>query len=298
MKSDKQITRRRDFLKGVSMTTLAILFAEKELFAHMKKRSRIKPGLVTYLWGKDWDVPTIIKNCEKTNLLGVELRTEHKHGVEPTLTGAQRREVRQRFKDSDVEFIGYGSNVEFDSPDPAELKKNMDLAKELVKLCHDVGGSGVKVKPNKFHENVPREKTLEQIGRSLNEIGKFGSEYGQKIRLEVHGKGTQELPNIKTIMDVADNRNVVVCWNCNPTDLEGQGFDYNFNLVKDRLGDTIHIHELDTVPYPWQDLFDELVKMDYTGWTLWECSSSPPDPVAALMQQRRIWADMLAKAEK
>ena len=70
------------------------------------------------------------------------------------------------------------------------------------------------------------------------------------------------------------------------------------NLVKDRLGDTIHIHELDTVPYPWQDLFDELVKMDYAGWTLWECSSSPADPVAALMQQRRIWADMLAKAEK
>src|SRR5688572_3757593 len=163
------MSKRRDFIKGISLTSLAMVLSKKEVFAEMYKRSKMKPGLVTYLWGKDWDVPTIIKNCEKTNLLGVELRTEHKHGVEPALSSAQRREVKQRFKDSDVEFIGYGSNVEFDSPDPAELKKNMDLAKELVKLCHDVGGSGLKVKPNKFHENVPREKTLEQIGRSLNE---------------------------------------------------------------------------------------------------------------------------------
>src|SRR5690606_1856395 len=110
--------------------------------------------------------------------------------------------------------IGYGSNVEFDSPDPTVLKQNMDFAKDLVKLCHDIGGNGVKVKPNKFHSGVPHEKTIEQIGKSLNEIGKFGADYGQKIRLEVHGKETQELPNIKAIMDVADNPNVVICWNC------------------------------------------------------------------------------------
>src|SRR5687768_9572909 len=139
------MTRRRDFIKGVSVTTLAMLMAEEKLFAEIPKRSRMKPGLVTYLWGKDWDVPTIIANCEKSKLLGVELRTEHKHGVEPTLNAAQRKEVKKRFQDSSVEFIGYGSNVEFDSPDAAILKQNMDLAKELVKLSHDVGGTGVKV---------------------------------------------------------------------------------------------------------------------------------------------------------
>ena len=292
------MTKRRDFIKGVSLTALGLTFSQQTLFANLKKRHRIKPGLVTYLWGKDWDVPTIIRNCEKTNLLGVELRTEHKHGVEPSLSQAQRREVKQRFKDSEVEFIGYGSNVEFDSPDAAVLKKNIDFGKELVKLSHDVGGSGVKVKPNKFHENVPREKTLEQIGKSLNELARFGRDYGQKIRLEVHGKGTQDLPNIKAIMDVADDPNAVVCWNCNPTDLEGKGFKHNFNLVKDRLGDTIHIHELDTVAYPWEELMTELVNMNYDGWTLWECSSNPKDPVAALTEQRRLWGEMLTKISK
>lgn len=289
--------KRRDFIKGISLATLGLALSRENVFAKVKKRSSMKAGLVTYLWGKDWDVPTIIANCEKCRLQGVELRTEHKHGVEPSLSPTQRKEVRHRFENSAVEFVGYGSNVEFDSPDPGVLKQNMDLAKELVRLSHDVGGTGVKVKPNKFHEGVAHEQTIEQIGKALNEIGRFGADWGQKIRLEVHGRETQELPNIKAIMDVADNPNVVICWNCNPTDLNGKGFSYNFNLVKDRLGDTIHVHEMDSVAYPWQELMNELVKMDYSEWVLWECASNPENKVEALINQRKIWEGIVAKAE-
>lgn len=292
------MTKRRDFIKGMSVAGLAMVLPKEELFASIAKRPKMKPGLVTYLWGKDWDVPTIIRNCEKSNFLGVELRTEHAHGVEPSLNAAQRKEVKAMFDNSKVEFIGYGSNVEFDSPDPAVLKQNMDLAKALVKLSHDVGGSGVKVKPNKFHEGVAHEKTIGQIGRSLNEIGKFAADYGQLIRLEVHGRETQELPNIKAIMDVADNRNVAVCWNSNPTDLAGRGLEYNFNLVKDRLGDTVHIHEMDSDAYPWQELMNLFVKMDYTGWMLWECASNPDNKVEAMIKNRKMWEQLVANASK
>ena len=99
-------------------------------------------------------------------------------------------------------------------------------------------------------------------------------------------------------MDVADPRNVVICWNSNPTDLNGKGFAYNFNLVKDRLGDTIHVHEMDTVAYPWQELMNELVKMDYSEWILWECASNPDNKVEALIKQRKLWEGILAKAQK
>lgn len=290
------MTKRRDFIKGISLASAAMALSKGELFAGIPKRSKMKPGLVTYLWGKDWDVPTIIENCEKSNFQGVELRTEHAHGVEPSLNAAQRREVKARFDNSKVEFIGYGSNVEFDSPDPAVLKQNMDLARELVKLSHDVGGSGVKVKPNKFHDGIPHEKTIGQIGKALNEIGKFGSDYGQLIRLEVHGRETQELPNIKAIMDVADNRNVALCWNSNPTDLIGKGLEYNFNLVKDRLGDTVHIHEMDDDAYPWQELMNLFVGIDYSGWMLWECTSKPDGTVEAMIRNRKMWEQLVANA--
>jgi hypothetical protein len=101
---------------------------------------------------------------------------------------------------------------------------------------HDCGGSGVKVKPNSFVKGVEHEKTIEQIGKALNEVAAYGQEYGQQIRVEVHGPGTSELPVIKAIFDVADHPNVAVCWNSNGEDLKGEGLEYNFNLVKSRFG--------------------------------------------------------------
>src|SRR6476659_6989726 len=54
-------------------------------------------GLVTYMWGADWDLPTLLANCEKTGALGVELRTGHAHCVEPGISANKCREVKQRF---------------------------------------------------------------------------------------------------------------------------------------------------------------------------------------------------------
>ena len=63
-------------------------------------------GLVTYMWGADWDVPTLLANCKKTNVLGVELRTTHKHGVEPNLDDKQREAVRKQFVAAGVTLVG------------------------------------------------------------------------------------------------------------------------------------------------------------------------------------------------
>ncbi len=254
----------------------------------------MKMGLVTYLWGKDWDVPTLIKNCTEASILGVELRTEHAHGVEPSLSAAERKEVRKKFTDSPVEIVGLGTNQQYDFVEPDRVKDSIQQTVQFIKLSHDVGGTGVKVKPNAFHPGVPVEKTIEQIGSSLNEVGRIASDYGQKIRLEVHGEKTQELPNIKAIMDIADNKSVVVCWNSNDEDLLGGGLAYNFNLVKNRLGDTVHVRELNIGNYPYQELMTHFVKMNYTGWILLECRTDPKDKVKAMKEQREIFTRMIS----
>ena len=97
-------------------------------------------------------------------------------------------------------------------------------------------------------------------------------------------------------MDVADHPNVKVCWNSNDEDLAGRGLEYNFNLVKDRLGDTTHIREMNVGSYPYQDLFNLLVKENYKGWILLECRTEPTDLVAAMVEQRELLDKMLANA--
>jgi sugar phosphate isomerase/epimerase len=280
---------------GLSGGVIGSLTAPRALSA-AQKGANMSFGLVTYMWGAEWDLPTLLKNCQATRVLGVELRTTHKHGVEPTLTDAQRAEVRKRFADSGVTCVGIGSNERYDHPDPKQLAKAMDASREFIRLSHDIGASGVKVKPDTFHKEIPREKTIEQIGKALNELGEYGEGFGQQIRLEVHGQ-CAELPTIKAIMDIAKHPNVAVCWNSNPQDLQGDGLEHNFKLVCERFGETCHIHDLSGKMYPWDKLFKLLVSVDYRGWLLLEEAGKVDDKVAALGRQRELFEQMLKAAQ-
>jgi sugar phosphate isomerase/epimerase len=251
------------------------------------KASPMKLGLVTYNLAKDWDVPTIIKNCEATGFEGVELRTTHAHKVEVDLTKAQRDEVRRRFANSRVQLYGLGSAFDYHTPDPAKLRRDLDATKEYIVLARDVGASGVKVRPNGLPKEVPVEKTLEQIGKALGELGAFAADHGQMIRLEVHGTGTSLLPHIRRILDVADHKQVGACWNSNQSDLEGQGFDHNFNLVKDRIVE-VHMRDLHLAEYPWRRLLNGLVAAGYRGFCLAEIGEST-DPLRIMRYFRSLW---------
>lgn len=284
---------RKTFIKYLSIITGTAVLPGYSFPKNIISANKMKLGLVTYLWGKDWDIPTIINNCTEAGILGVELRVEHAHGVHIGMNPSERAKVRALFAASKVKVLGMGTNQRFDYPDHNELRASIDIAKKFVKLSYDIGGSGVKVKPNGFHEGISRDKTIEQIGKSLNELADFAKNYNQQIRLEVHGKGTQLLPNIKAIMDVANNSNATVCWNSNPEDLSDKGLEYNFNLVKNKLGDTVHVRELNIGNYPYKKLMSLLNASNYDGWILLECRTNPDDKVKALIEQKVIWEKMV-----
>ncbi len=93
---------RRNFLKH----STAAVMAAGPLVSRMaagasggdKPGAKMRFGLVTYLWGQDWDLPTLIANCEKTGVLGLETRTQHARKVEPSLNAAERLEVKKRLR--------------------------------------------------------------------------------------------------------------------------------------------------------------------------------------------------------
>ena len=284
---------RRSFLKAAAFTGAAFAFVRPNAWAAEAAKSfltrppRMKLGTVTYNLAQDWDVPTIIRNCEATGFQGVELRTSHKHGVEVSLNKEQRAEVRKRFADSKVELMGLGSAFDYHTPDQQKLRKDIEATKEYIVLAQEVGATGVKVRPNGLPKEVPVEKTLEQIGKSLRELGAFAKEHGQMIRLEVHGSGTALLPNIRRILDVADHSNVGVCWNSNPTDLDGAGFDHNFDLVKNKIV-AVHLRDLFLEDYPFRQLFARLNEIQFAGYCLAEIPPST-DPIRVMRYYRALW---------
>src|SRR3954449_12375625 len=142
------LTRRR-FLEAIAATAaLPALARAAENSLPAFGGGAFKLGLVTYNLAKDWDIATIIKNCEETGFEAVELRTTHKHGVEPAIDAAARAEVRKRFADSKVRLLSLGTVCEFHSPDAAVVRKNVDECKRFLELARDLGCIGVKVRPN------------------------------------------------------------------------------------------------------------------------------------------------------
>ncbi|MGD0696052.1 MAG: TIM barrel protein [Terriglobia bacterium] len=275
-----------------------------------------KLGLVTYELAKDWDIETIIQNCEAAGFEGVELRTTHRHGVEPSISKERRAEVRKRFGDSRVRLVSLGSTCEYQSPDPAVVQHSIVETQQFVELARDLGCMGVKVRPNGFPKDVPHEKTLDQIGRALRQCGDIARDHGVEIWVEVHGEGTQEPPNIQRIMEVADHPAVGICWNSNDTDVVDGSVKPSFEQVKKWLR-SCHINELWRTlppwggtareqpkqttagfpawqrPYPWRELFTLFRSVGYNRYTFAEIPASC-EPVRLMRYYRALWEDHAA----
>ncbi len=244
-------------------------------------------GIVTYNIAKDWDLPTILKRLEKLEYEGVELRTGHAHKVEVGLSKHEREEIRKRFDDSPVELAGLGSAFEFQSLDPSEVKRNIAGTKEYVRLAHDLGSPGIKVRPNGIPKGADLDATLRQIGAALHEIGRDAADFGVEIRVEVHGATTSLLPNFAKIMSYADSDNVFACWNSNPSDVQNGSIEAGFNLIGPKIRE-VHLRDLTDAAYPWPDLFARLKKQNYQGYTLAEIAESA-DPERVLRYFRALW---------
>jgi sugar phosphate isomerase/epimerase len=249
-------------------------------------------GAVTYNILKDWDVETLIKNLEAAGFEAVELRTGHSHGVEPSLDAAGRERVKARFARSKVRLLSFGSTCEFQSPDPAERRKQVETGKQFVDLAHDTGAWGVKVRPNGFPAAVPRETTIKNIGAALRELGDYGQGKGVEIWMEVHGRDTQVPTAAAAIMQAAGHANVGVCWNSNPTDVVNGSLKESFDLLKKHIRNC-HINELSS-GYPYRELFALLQQNKYERYTLCEAQESK-EPERYLRNYKALWTELKRK---
>jgi sugar phosphate isomerase/epimerase len=238
-------------------------------------------GLVTYNIAAKWDVDTLLAKCKQLKMEGVELRTTHAHGVEPSLTAEQRGEVKSKFAASGVTLWGLGSVCEYHSPDPAVVQQNIQTTRDFIDLAVDVGAKGVKVRPNGLQAGSPPEKTLVQIGEALAQIGPYAQKKGVEIWVEVHGRETSHPPYMEKIFKVANHPSINACWNCNPTDLKDGSIREYFALLRPWIR-SVHIHDLYEAEYPYRDLFALLAAMDYKGFLLGELpDSADPDRVVS-----------------
>jgi sugar phosphate isomerase/epimerase len=253
-------------------------------------------GTVTYNVPKDWDLATLLRILPEAGIHAIEFRTTHKHGVEPSMTAAQRADVKQRCKDAGIKQLSLGSVCEFHAVDQAVVKQHIDTCAEFVKLAQDIGALGVKVRPNGLPKDVPVDKTLEQIGIALRQCGEVAKNHGVEIWVEVHGGGTQEPVNMRKIMDHCGHKSVGINWNSNPPDVKGGSVKESFDLLKPFLM-SVHINKLDS-GYPYRELFALLRDAKYSRYTLNEVGTAvPPEQgLEYFKSYRQQWLELARKA--
>jgi sugar phosphate isomerase/epimerase len=292
---------RRKFLHA-STNSLAAGLASEESRATAagrigENKRLFRLGIVTYNIAANWDLGTILKVCKSVGLSPVELRTTHKHGVEPTLSKPERQEIRNRFRDAGIEIWGCGTVCEFHSPDPRTVAKNIETCKKFVQLAADLGGRGVKVRPNGLPREVAIEKTLEQIGKALIECGRAAADANIEIWVEVHGAGSSHPPHIKRIMKHCGHPKVGVTWNSNSSDLKNGSVAEYFQLLAPWVR-SCHINELykdSTGQYPYRELFQLFRQAKYDRVTLVEVGRGMPDVASGeelLRYYKALWNEL------
>jgi sugar phosphate isomerase/epimerase len=286
---------RRSFLAAGAAVLASPLLARAA-----EDAPKFKLGIVTYNVPATWDLPTILKTCQKVGIAAVECRTTHKHGVEPTLTADERKTVKKRFADAGIIFWGCGSVCEFHSADEAVVKKNIEDCKKFIDLVKELGGIGVKVRPNGVAKGHTVEQANTQIGTALKECGKAAGDAGIEICVEVHGAVSAIPKNMRAIMDACGHKSVGVTWNSNATDLIDGKLDEGFDLLK-RYIRSCHINDLTNDKagkYPYRDLFKKLRGIGYDRYTMCEVGKTyePEAGLKFLMEYKELW-DNLAKGK-
>jgi len=253
----------------------------------------MKLGAVTYNVLQDWDLETIITKLEEVGgFEAVELRTGHKHGVEPTLSPAERERVRRRFERSKIRLLSFGTTCEFHSPDAATREKNLREAMAFVDLAHDTGALGVKVRPNRLVEGEAPEVTVRRIADALKALGDYAAGKGIEIWLEVHGRGTSNPKICAAIMRETGHPQVGLCWNSNltPEEVIDGSVKPSFELLRPWIK-SVHINELAN-EYPWRELFSLLRSAGYERYTLMEAQASC-EPDRFLRWYKALWTELV-----
>lgn len=284
---------RRDFLAAGSA---GLLFPTLAQASHCVGATNTPPqfklGIVTYNIAAEWDVPTILKALKDSGLAAAELRTTHKHGVEPSLSPDARKEIKQRFSDAGIILWGLGTVCEFHSTEKSVVEKNIETCKAFLQLGFDLGARGVKVRPNGLPKNVPEEKTLRQIGEALIPCGKEAANLGLEVWVEVHGGGTSHPPRMKTIMETANLTNVGVTWNSNKEDIKDGSVRPYFELLKPWIK-SCHINSI-YGSYPYRELFTCFKEMNYDRVTLVEIPEKvdPVNGTLLLKYYKKLWEEL------
>ncbi len=234
----------------------------------------MKLCLLTFNLGRDFELDELLAVCDRYGYEGVECRAQadHGHGIELDTTPDQRAQIKSKFDAHLVNLAGISTSCKFESLDPAERQENIDIAKQFIDLAAEVGAPRIRVFGNAFPPGADRDEVVENVGHALREIGEYAEGTGVDCNLEMHGDFYYWKYALRAV-EIADHDRIGIVYNCDRREPGWGPISTFIEPVAEYLRH-VHLHDIESPEYPYQDLFRILRNMGYHGYVSLEASPS------------------------
>ena len=196
-----------------------------------------------------WPWRKVLDEAARLGYAGIELR-----GLEGEMDLTKRPELGARtiaasvkdLRALDLVITDLGASARLHEPDARVLATQMDEARRFIDLAHRLGAPWVRVFPDRFVPNEPREVTIARVGSNLAELGWFAKGSGVGVLVESHGEFTDSA-SLEAMMQAAGQvPGVGLVWDTHHTVSAGKEKPAD---TWERLGRWVrHTHIKDSTP--------------------------------------------------
>lgn len=251
----------------------------------------MKLCLLTYLLGKDMELPELLSVCRSARIDGVEFRCElgHRHGVELERTAQERKDIRERCEAVHIPIACLATGCKFEYADAEKRQEDVDRAKQYLDLAADLGAPRIRVFGNAFpEEGITRAAVVENVGAALREIAEHGAVRDVDVCLEMHGDFYWWEHTLNAVR-IADHPRVGVVHNCDPREMKFGPIANFYDPLKSYIRH-VHMHDLEN-GYPYKALMAMLKRDGYSGYFSLEAGASeePRRVIAIYAELFRAW---------
>ncbi|HHX40181.1 MAG TPA: sugar phosphate isomerase/epimerase [Armatimonadetes bacterium] len=136
----------------------------------------------------EWTLDEVIAGARRHGYDGVEPRVtaKHKHGIEPDMPAAARKEARERFADAGIEIACIATSCTFAATDPAKRQANVDNLKRHIELAADLGALGIRVFGGVRPEGLSMPDAIAMVAEDLSKGCSQACDAGVGVWLETH----------------------------------------------------------------------------------------------------------------
>ena len=185
--------------------------------------------------------------AEELGYAGLEprLAANHAHGIETSLSGAQRQTVKMQVANSPVALACLAVSSRF--ADPETVPWHLENLKKELDLAADLGVPTVRVFGGRFPEGITRKEAIDNVSEVLATVAAQAAAGGVAICLETHDAWCHPA-HVARVMEAVNQNSVRVNWDVlHPVRAEGIDLQAAFKMLKPWIAH-VHMHDAEITP--------------------------------------------------